>query len=759
MNAEQKNPSSLSNSPPKLTVIESSPSAANEAEAGLSIPQLLGIARRKAWLIGVAAIATSAFMGFQAAKQTPQFQGKFSLLVEPVVQHKQISSSLTNDKSSETVKEFDYSTQIQVLISPRTLQPIIKEINKRYSDVTFDEIIGKLVVTRLGETKIIEVQYSGTDSAKIKYVLEALSKGYLNYSIEDQKATLLQGIQFIDHQLPPLQERVNSLQKQIEALRQRYNFVDPDSYAQELSGHLNAIAQQRQDIRSQIAALQTQFAALQQQAGAAAALEQAGFYQDFLQQFQALDRQIAIESARFGANNPTIMLLRQQQANLQPLLQQEAERSLNNQSATIFNNMQILNSKDQALMTVEKMLSEIFQQMPAISRQFTDLQRELKTSTESLSRFQSTRESLQIQAAQNEVPWQLIAPPKDPESKVASNTYKSLMTGAMGGLVLGAALAFLLEKAENAFHTIDDLKKKTKLPILGIIPYHTSLNSAGPEIHIVDLRALQPNSSRSIKEDTTALKDRMKAFLHQGANQEAIPASRESREIVSLPGLPVQNNQSLLDDQDAYTFMEAFRSLHTSIARLSDQPISSLVISSATPVEGRTTVAVHLAQAAAAMGRRVLLVDAHLRRGSEPIHALFGLPDQVGLSDFLLESATLNQIIQRLVWESSLFVVGAGTIPADPTRLLASARMQEFMQRVHKTFDLVIYDTLPLMGLADVSLLAAQTSGVIVVTGFGKRGGAEAFSQTIERLKVAQIPVLGVVANGVKHYSVDLYNR
>lgn len=756
MNAEQKNPSSFSNSRPKLPAMEPSQTTENEAETGLSIPQLLGIARRKAWLIGVAAIVTSAFMGFQAAKQTPQFQGKFSLLVEPVVQRRQISSSLTDDKNTETVKEFDYSTQIQVLISPQTLQPIIESINERYADMTFDKVIGKLVVSRLGETKIIEVQYSGTDFAKVKYILEELSKGYLNYSIEDQKATLLQGIQFIDRQLPPLQERVNSSQKQIEALRQRYNFVDPDSYAQELSSRLNAITQQRQDIRSQIVALRTQYAALQQQAGAAAALEQAGFYQDFLQQFQALDRQIAIESARFGENNPTIMLLRQQQANLQPLLQQEAERSLNNQAATIFNNTQILNSKEQAMMAAEKMLSDIFQQMPAISRQFTDLQRELKTATESLNRFQNTRESLQIQAAQNEVPWQLIAPPEDPESKVASNTYKSIMTGAIGGLVLGAALAFLLEKTESAFYTVADLKKKTKLPILGTIPYRSNLDSAGPKIHIVDFRALQSNSSRSIKDDATGLKDRMKAFLHHTGTESEI---HRNNEIISLPGLPVQDDKPLLEDQDAYTFMEAFRSLHTSIMRLSDQPIASLVISSATPVEGRTTVAVHLAQAAAAMGRRVLLVDAHLRRGNVPIHTLFGLPDQVGLSDFLTESASLNQVIQRLAWEPSLFVIGAGTIPADPTRLLASTRMQEFMQRVHKTFDLIIYDTLPLMGLADVSLLAAQTSGVILVTGFGKRGGAEAFTQTIERLKVAQIPVFGVVANGVKHYSVDLYNR
>ncbi|NJR65523.1 MAG: CpsD/CapB family tyrosine-protein kinase, partial [Leptolyngbyaceae cyanobacterium CRU_2_3] len=134
-------------------------------------------------------------------------------------------------------------------------------------------------------------------------------------------------------------------------------------------------------------------------------------------------------------------------------------------------------------------------------------------------------------------------------------------------------------------------------------------------------------------------------------------------------------------------------------------------------------------------------------------------PDKIGLSDFLSGAIPLNQVIQQLAWESSLFVVSVGSSPPDPTRLLSSPRMKVFMHRVHKTFDLVIYDTPPLMGLADVGLIAAQTSGVVLVAGFGKRNGAEALTQTVDRLKVAHIPILGVVANGVKNYSVDLYNR
>ncbi|MBI4783119.1 MAG: polysaccharide biosynthesis tyrosine autokinase [Oscillatoriophycideae cyanobacterium NC_groundwater_1537_Pr4_S-0.65um_50_18] len=740
---------------PQLIQVNPPATPAEEEEQGLTPAKLIGMVRRKFWVVGIAALATSAFMGFQVSKQVPQYQGSFSLLVEPVVQRQRISSTLADDKSSESSKEFDYSSQIQVLISPKTLVPILKKINDRYSGVSYDELSSKLLISRFGETKIIEISYSGTDPIKVKFILEKLSEGYLSYSLQDQKATLQQGIQFVDHQLPGLKNRVSLLQKQIESLRQQYNFVDPDIHAQELSVQLTTVAQQRHALQDERVGLQIQYAALQQQAGASAALDDSKFYQDFLHQFQALDRQIAIESARFGKNNPTIQLLRQQQDNLRPLLIQEAGRSLNNQIAKVFNGIQILNSREQALAAVEKSLDQQFKQMPSVSRQFADLQRELKTATDSLNRFQTTRESLQIQSAQNEIPWQLIAPPKDPKSELASNVYKSLMTGGIGGIILGVGVVFLLEKLENAFYSIADLKKRTKLPILGVIPYRPNLEHAGAEVHVVDSRSLRSDGRHTIKENSATLKERMKLLLEQGISNE-----NSSTETISLPGISAPTDRLMSDELEAYAFLESFRALHTSIIRLDDsQPISSVVISSAMPVEGRTTIAVHLAQAAAAMGKRVLLVDAHFRRGGVPLHTLLGLPDREGLSDFLNETASLNQVIQRLAWESSLFVVAAGSSPPDPTRLLSSARMNSFMHRVHKAFDLVIYDTPPLMGLADVSLIAAQTNGVVLVAGFGKRNGAEALTQTIERLKTAHIPILGVVANGVKNYSVDLYNQ
>lgn len=734
----------------KFTAVEM-PQSPEAPEGGLNIPHLFGIVRRKVMVITIVAIAFSAVSGFQASKQTPQYQSSFSLLVEPITQKRELSK-LTGDQGGGTTKELDYSTQIEVLFSPQTLKQIIKKINERYPDVTFDSITSKLSIVRLGETKIIEVQYAGANPEKVKFVLHELSKGYLKHSLDDQKSTLRQGIAFVDKQLPAIQKRVSSLQEQIQELRQNYDFVDPDTYAQELSSQLAEIAKQRQTLKAEIVTLQTRYEILQQQLGVTVALSQASFYQEFLKQFQALDRQIAIESARFGDNSPTIKMLRQQQDNLEPLLRAEAKRAVNNQIAAVFNDLQVLKIREQSISQSASILSQRFQQIPAISKSFTDLQRDLKVATESLSKFLDTRESLEIQAARDEVPWQLITPPKPPESKVASNIYKSLASGAIVGLGMGAVLAYFLEKLEDTFYSIADLKKKVKLPILGVIPFRPDLDHAGPEAHIIDLRHLYPSGVRSVKEDLESLKQQMKALLSSGSRKP---------EVRLTPSLPTEMKpKQSTPQEDSYRFLEAFRFLHSSIQKLgTDHKLNSVVVSSALPIEGRTTIAVHLAQAAAAMGQRVLLVDAHLRAGGMPMHQLLGLPDIPGLSNLLREEATVNQVIQRLDWESGLFIVGAGSVPPDPTRLLASSQMRDFMQKMHKSFDLVIYDTLPLMGLADVNLLGGQVDGVILVAGFGKWRSADALKQTVERLRTAHIPVLGLVANGVKGYSVDLYNR
>jgi len=714
----------------------------------LNLRQLLGMIRRRALVIAGVSIAVTSAIGFWTMNQTPRYEGKFQLLVEPVTEQgnldnlTQILGSQNNQSSRKSSSSLDYDTQIQVLRSPNLMSPIIEEIEKRYKDVNYDSLLGsnQLTISQLEETKILEVRYRDTDPKKVQFVLHQVARGYLRYSLRERQTNLRQGIQFVDSQLPQLRARVDKLQGELQAFRQQNNLLDPESQAQQLANRVSTIEGEQlgtqvklREARSLYTTLSAQLGLSPNQAIATATLSEAPRYQQLLNQLSEVEAKIAKESVRFTEDSPTLQALREQKRNLLPLLQQESQQvlgttlaeagvsnaspseirlELTKQLVDAANQIQVLQVRQSAIAQAERSLNQQVKQMPVIARQYTDFQRELNVVTESLNRFLGVRENLEIEAAQKALPWQIILKPKQPQEPVSPNPERNMILGTIAGLLLGTGAALLIERLDNVFHSPDELKDRTKLPLLGVIPYCKQLKQMTP---VATMTELMPS-----EESPTSQRNRRKPQWYK-----------------------------------ASPFLESFRSLHTNIRFLgSDTPIHSIVISSATPADGKSTVAVHLAQAAAAMGQRVLLVDADLRRPQ--VHNILGLENQVGLSNVIATGLTAKQAIQRLPMWDHLYVLTAGQLPPDPTRLLCSKKMQYLMEQFHAVFDLVIYDTPPTLGLADGRLLAAHTDGVVLIAGLG-RTDRSVLMQALDGMKISSATVLGVVANGVKGYTTSSY--
>ncbi|NJO66809.1 MAG: CpsD/CapB family tyrosine-protein kinase [Leptolyngbyaceae cyanobacterium RM1_405_57] len=111
-----------------------------------------------------------------------------------------------------------------------------------------------------------------------------------------------------------------------------------------------------------------------------------------------------------------------------------------------------------------------------------------------------------------------------------------------------------------------------------------------------------------------------------------------------------------------------------------------------------------------------------------------------------------SEVIQPSNLDQNLWILTAGQMAADPTRLLASVAMQELMQKFYEMFDLIVYDTAPLLGLADANLLAPHTNGLMIVIGVGKTD-RQAVGLALRELQMAGVPVLGMIANGDKRES------
>lgn len=167
----------------------------------------------------------------------------------------------------------------------------------------------------------------------------------------------------------------------------------------------------------------------------------------------------------------------------------------------------------------------------------------------------------------------------------------------------------------------------------------------------------------------------------------------------------------------ASAFSESLRVLHTNLKLLSaDRPLRSVIIASALPGDGKSTIALNLAPTAAILGQKVLLVDSDMRRPQ--VAQRLNLNQKQGLSTVITNNSNETEIdnyLQKPMPLVDFSVLPAGDLPPDPAKLLASQKMQHLVKDFERTFDLVVYDTPPVLGLADASLLASHTDGVILV--------------------------------------------
>jgi protein-tyrosine kinase len=188
---------------------------------------------------------------------------------------------------------------------------------------------------------------------------------------------------------------------------------------------------------------------------------------------------------------------------------------------------------------------------------------------------------------------------------------------------------------------------------------------------------------------------------------------------------------------------EQFRTLRSRLYRIREgQPLQTILISSAIPAEGKTLISTNLAYALARQrGCHVLLIDADLR--SPRVHTLMGAPAAPGLADYLQNTATELEVIQRGN-EDGLCFIPAGNHVMHPSELISSDRMKKFLDRIRPAFDWIIIDSPPALPVADASVLGGLVDGVLFVVRANSTPSAASLKASKE---LGDAHVLGVVLN------------
>jgi capsular exopolysaccharide synthesis family protein len=285
-----------------------------------------------------------------------------------------------------------------------------------------------------------------------------------------------------------------------------------------------------------------------------------------------------------------------------------------------------------------------------------------------------------LAAAKPAVKVDVVAGPLLNPTPVSPRPTRNLAVAGLVGLLLGVALAILREMLDVTIKTVETLRSLTGAPVLAVVPYDANAKQA-PLV-----MSGNPHSARA----------------------EAVRHLRTNLQFVDV-----------------------------------DHPVKAIVITSSVPDEGKSTTAVNLALAFAEMGRRVVLIEADLRRPR--VAEYLGLEGAIGLSNVLAGQITVEEVLQT--WgHGDLHILPSGFVPPNPSELLGSRNMAALLVHLRTEFDVILIDTPPLLPVTDAAVVATHADGAVLVTRSGKTAQARVRT-AVASLRAVDSRVLGCVLN------------
>lgn len=716
------------------------------SDTGISWKEIRRILNRRKKLIAIATITVTSTLTIQLAVDrlfNPTYQGSFRLLIRDP-----ISGSMSKNRESNTNFQSlafnsiqnDLPTLIEVMRSPLVLKDLANRIG-----VSAGALSSRISIKPIGESSnrftrggsgILKVTLKGKDKNENSILLTQLADVYLETAQIQRQQRLRDGLAFLDQQEPALVKKSTLVLTELENFRKKNLLIDAEIEAQTSEANLTSAEQSllslqntRRDlehVRKQVAAGNLNSSGFQgsinsggasttgTSGGAGSSLSGSigitGIDPTLVQQLTTAKEALAEARSTYQPNSFVVKSLEQKEAALEPLLLASQLRALD---TALQVNADQINSKK---LEIED-LNQNFLRQPALIKGFEKLQSRLQLVQGNLAALTSAQESFRLELAQNSVPWRLLSPPVMNPIPIEPSLKTGFLKAIFIGVAAGLGVGLLRDRMDHVFHNPDEIKADLKLPLLGHIPHVEFF--------------------KGVRED--------KRFLLSELDQTSTSGNAEN-----------ESNDINKNEQSRYQrffYQEAFRNLFTSIRFLnSDHPLKTVALTSSLPAEGKSLVNVLLAKTLSEMGLRVLLIDADLRKPQ--MHTRLGLNNLSGLSNLLAEDAdtqSWQDIIQTIPGYSGWSVITAGRRPPDPTRLLSSKRMHNLVNNISESgeFDLVLFDTPPILGLADAALVAEHCDGLMLLVSLN-RVDRSLPKEAVSRIHSSGAPLLGVVSNGIK---------
>ncbi|MGI0483711.1 GumC family protein, partial [Geminocystis sp. CENA526] len=463
----------------------------------IDIGQILSIIKRRGSVIIGTTITLAGLLSSWILVKPPVYQGTFQLLVEPLNKNNQQLDALTQIVPQNNWRDsgLDYESQINVLTSPVVINPILENIKIRYPDIEIDDIAGRIEIKQSGQTKIIDIAYTDESEEKILFVLKQLMEGYLNYQSDELTTSVRQAQVFVDEQIKRVQQDVFILESQLESFQQTNNLIDPNTENSVLAGQSKFLLEQVESVQNELKAktqlaqdLKNQLDLTPEQGVIVSRLNQEKNYAKLISQIKDIESKIALETIKLGSQHPTLTTLTAQKEELITLLNQETQQILGYRSANLSldfltsvsnntemiqkflntnNEVEALKAKERGLQESWEKLNQQINRLSTTNKEYYQIQRELRTNNESLTRLLALKENLQIEVAKQTAPWKLLTPINEDLIEDVSGRTRKIALIIIASLFVGVSVGFLIDKLDSVFHSVEELQNTIELPCLG----------------------------------------------------------------------------------------------------------------------------------------------------------------------------------------------------------------------------------------------------------------------------------------------------